>query len=135
MADIYEFSERLIDLGERLSNVADAAAGKRPARGSRAGGAAGWILLPAAGAALYAAARSRFFARQAKAVLDEAKERSATMSRATDLSGDLLSSVRQKSTSETPKRRSQSQPRRRKASTAASGASARRKSPRRSTKS
>jgi hypothetical protein len=51
MAGINKFSEQVIDLAERLANVADAAKGKdtkamRPK--------ARWVLLPAAGAGIYA---------------------------------------------------------------------------------
>jgi hypothetical protein len=87
MADIHKFSERMIDYAERLSNVADAAQGKRMAR--RRNGVSGWLLLPAAGAGLYAMVRSEFFSRQAKEVVDEAK------TRASELPADLMKSVRQ----------------------------------------
>jgi hypothetical protein len=87
MADIHKFSERMIDYAERLSNVADAAQGKRMAR--RGNGISGWLLLPAAGAGLYAMVRSEFFSRQAKEVVDEAK------TRASELPADLMKSVRQ----------------------------------------
>jgi hypothetical protein len=87
MADIHKFSERVIDYAERLSNVADAAQGKR--MGRRRNGVSGWLLLPAAGAGLYAMVRSEFFSRQAKEVVDEAK------TRASELPADLMKSVRQ----------------------------------------
>jgi hypothetical protein len=80
MADIRKFSERTIDLAERLADVADAAEGKRSRRG---GMRASWLILPAAGAGLYALVTSGFLARQAKEVLDEAK------SRASELPDDL----------------------------------------------
>jgi hypothetical protein len=80
MADIRSFSERTIDLAERLADVTDAAQGKGNRRGS---GRARWLILPAAGAGLYALVTSRFFARQAKEVLGEAK------SRASELPDDL----------------------------------------------
>jgi hypothetical protein len=94
MADIHRFSERMIDYAERLSNVADAAQGKRMAR--RRNGVSGWLLLPAAGAGLYAMVRSEFFSRQAKEVVDEAK------TRASELPADLMKSVRQ--TTQKPRR-------------------------------
>jgi hypothetical protein len=85
MADIYRFSERVIDLAERLEDVADAAKGK----GNRKGGiGTRWLLLPAAGAGLYALATNGSFARQARGVMDEAK------SRATELPDDLMSRIR-----------------------------------------
>jgi hypothetical protein len=80
MADVRRLSERTIDLAERLADVTDAAQGKGNRRGS---GRARWLILPAAGAGLYALVTSGFFARQAKEVLDGAK------SRASELPDDL----------------------------------------------
>jgi hypothetical protein len=86
MADIYKFSDRVIDLGERLADVADAVQGK----GSRKGrGGARWLILPAAGAGLYALGASGSFTRQAKSVINQAKER------ASDLPEDLVGRVQQ----------------------------------------
>jgi hypothetical protein len=86
MADIYKFSDRVIDVGERLADVADAVQG----RGHRKGrGAARWLLLPAAGAGLYALATNGSFTRQAKSVVNEAKER------ASDLPEELVGRVQQ----------------------------------------
>ena len=51
MADVHKLSERVIDLAERSSAVADAAQGKGV---RRRGVPTRWILLPAAGAGLYA---------------------------------------------------------------------------------
>jgi hypothetical protein len=85
MADIHDFSARVIDYAERLSAIADAAQGKR--RGI--GGLTRWMVLPVSGAALYAFARSDFFARQAKVVIDDAKTLAA------DLPDDLIGAVRQ----------------------------------------
>jgi len=76
VADIYRFSERVIDLAERLEDVADAAKGKGNRKGSLG---TRWLLLPAAGAGLYALATSGSFSRQAKGVMNQAK------TRATDL--------------------------------------------------
>src|ERR671936_1523212 len=85
MADrIHRFSDKMIEFAERLSNVADAAQGKR-----RSNGATRWVLLPAAGAGLYALAKSEFFTRQAKDVVEEAKTVAA------ELPSDLMNSVRQ----------------------------------------
>jgi hypothetical protein len=86
MADIHKFSEHVIDYAERLSNMADAASGKRMS--SRNGGFRGLVLLPAVGAGIYALLRSDFFTRQAKGVVDEAK------TVASDLPNDLMKSVR-----------------------------------------
>jgi hypothetical protein len=86
MTDIHKLSDKVIDLAERAANVADAAQGKR-----RTGsiGMTRWIMLPAAGAALYALVTTEFFTRQAKDVVDEAK------TRASDLPNDLMKTVRQ----------------------------------------
>jgi hypothetical protein len=93
MADVHKFSEQVIDLAERVADVADAASGK----GVRKGGAGRWLLLPAAGAGLYALATSGSFTRQAKGVVNQAK------ARASDLPDDLMGLVRQQS--QTPSRR------------------------------
>ena len=82
---VHKFSEQVIDLAERLADVADAANGK----GIRKGGAARWLLLPAAGAGLYAFAASGSVTRHAKGVANQAKER------ASDLPDDLMGLVRQ----------------------------------------
>ena len=88
MADIYRFSERVIDLAERLEDVADAAKGKGNRKGSLG---TRWLLLPAAGAGLYALATSGSFSRQAKGVMNQAK------TRATDLPDELLGRIQQTS--------------------------------------
>jgi hypothetical protein len=86
MSRVHTLSEQLIDYGERLSRMADAAEGKR----NRATATFGrWLLLPAAGAGLYALVRSDAFSRQAKEVVGDAK------SRATELPEDLMSLVHQ----------------------------------------
>ena len=85
MADINKLSEQVIDYAERAANVADAAKGK----GKGNGAGARWLILPAAGAALYALDKSDFFSRGAKVVADEAK------SRASELPDDLMKAVRQ----------------------------------------
>ncbi len=46
MADGKKISEQIVELGERLGNVTDAAKGKDGRRGPRAR----WLVLPAAGA-------------------------------------------------------------------------------------
>ena len=89
MADIHKLSEQVIDYAERAANVADAAKGKGNGNGNGAG--ARWLILPAAGAALYAFVKSDFFTRGAKVVADEAK------SRASELPDDLMKTVRQTS--------------------------------------
>ena len=97
MAGIHKFSEHVIDLAERLEDVADAANGKGIRRGSFG---ARWLILPAAGAGLYALATSGSFSRQARDVMDQAK------TRASELPDDLMRGVRQtsrKSTGRTQK--------------------------------
>jgi len=89
-------SKSIVEFGERLSDVSDAAKGR--SRG-RAATTSRWLLLPAAGAGLYAAARSEFVSRQTREMVDEAK------TLASELPNDLMNSVRQTSqTSRTPKR-------------------------------
>jgi len=86
MADIYKFSDRIVDLGERLAAVADAVQGN----GHRKGwSGTRWLILPAAGAGLFALGASSSFTRQAKSVLNQAKER------ASDLPEDLAGRVQQ----------------------------------------
>ena len=58
MADINKFSEQVIDLAERLANVADAAKGKDTKTMMPK---ARWVLLPAAGAGIYALMTRRAF--------------------------------------------------------------------------
>ena len=90
MGDIHKFSEHVIDLAERLDGMADAAKGKGTGRG---GLRARWLVLPAAGAGLYALASSGSIARQAKEVLNQAK------TRASELPEDLVDRVRETSKS------------------------------------
>ena len=94
MADIHSLSEQVIDYAERAANVADAAKGK----GKSDGTGARWLILPAAGAALYALVKSDFFSRGAKVVAGEAK------SRASELPEDLMKAVRQTPEKTTPPR-------------------------------
>jgi|SRR5215207_1902885 len=89
MASVQRFSEQVIDFAERLAAVADAANGKS----IRKGGVSRWLILPAAGAGLYALATNGSFTRQAKGVVNEAK------SRAADLPDELVGLVRQGSAS------------------------------------
>jgi hypothetical protein len=90
--DVQGFARRVIDLAERLSDVADAAAGKRRRRPSAV---TRWLVLPGTGAGLYALAKSDFLSQQAKAVVEEAK------TLASELPDDLVTSVRQASQSPT----------------------------------
>ena len=86
MADVHSFSEKVVDLAERLEDVADAANGKGIRRGSFG---TRWLILPAVGAGLYALATNGSFARQAKGVMDQAK------TRASELPDDLVARIRQ----------------------------------------
>ena len=86
MQRIHRFSTRVIDYAERLSNMADAAEGKR-----RKGKKSRWFVLPAAGAAVYAVARSDFVSRRALGVARDAK------ALASELPDDLMARVQQTS--------------------------------------
>jgi hypothetical protein len=88
MSDVNKLSERVIEYAERASAVADAAQGKKSIR-SR--GMGRWLLLPAAGAGLYAIARTKTLSRQAKVAMQEAKTRAA------ELPDELMGRVRQTS--------------------------------------
>ncbi len=94
MGTIQKLSSQVIDYAERVSEMADAAQGKHH---QRDGSTARWLLLPASGAALYALLKSDALSRPAREVMDEAK------ARASELPEDLLSLVRQ-STSSTSSR-------------------------------
>jgi hypothetical protein len=98
MASIHKLSEQMIDMAERLDNVADAAKGKRNRRRTLM---SRWFLLPAAGAGLYALATSGSFTRQAKDVVDQAKER------ASDLPDDLRTRINEASQRSTSRNSSQ----------------------------
>ena len=82
MQGIHRFSTRVIDYAERLSNMADAAEGKR-----RKGKKSRWFVLPAAGAAVYAVARSDFVSRRARGIAHDAK------TLASELPDDLMARV------------------------------------------
>jgi hypothetical protein len=73
MADVNRFSEQLIDVAERFADTVEAIQGK----GSRQGGfAARWLVLPAAGAAVYALATSTSStARRTRGLMRQAKDR------------------------------------------------------------
>jgi hypothetical protein len=86
MADIYGFSNRVVDVGERLADTADAVRGKGNRKGRHP---SRWLFLPAAGAGLFALGASGSFRRQAKEVIGQAKER------ASDLPEELAGRVHQ----------------------------------------
>jgi hypothetical protein len=86
MADVKQVSEYVIDYAERLAAMSDAAKGKGVSRGTTG---TRWLILPAAGAGLYALVTNKSVARQAKGVVEQAK------TRASELPEDLLHRVRQ----------------------------------------
>jgi hypothetical protein len=102
--DINKLSERVIEYAERASAMSDAAQGKKRVRSS---GTMRWVLLPAAGAGLYAMVRSKAFTRQAKDAVNEAKTRAA------ELPDELMGKVRQSSSSGTTSSSSRNGSRRR----------------------
>ena len=85
MADMQKLSERMVDLAERFADVTDAAQGRSKKRRL----SARWLVLPAAGAGLFALGTSGSFTRRAKDVMSQAKDR------ASDLPEDLLGRVQQ----------------------------------------
>jgi hypothetical protein len=85
MANINRFAEQLIDLAERFADITDAAQGK----GNRKGVGARWLVLPVAGAGLYALGTNGSFTRKAKKVMNQAK------ARASELPNDLMNRVEQ----------------------------------------
>jgi hypothetical protein len=91
MAQVQKLATRMSEYAERVSRVADAAEGKRPREKGRL---RRWVVLPAAGATIYAVVRSDFFTRQAKDIVGEAK------TRASELPDDLVARVRE--TADTP---------------------------------
>jgi hypothetical protein len=75
VSDIKKLSEQIVEVGERLGNVADAAQGNRERSVPRAR----WLLLPAAGAGIYALATSGTFTRQARDAVKEARGRASNL--------------------------------------------------------
>jgi len=88
VADIEKLSKQMIDFAERLADVSDAAKGKGIRR--RRSGTL-WVLLPAAGAGVYALVTSGSVGRRTKNAAEQAK------ARASDLPDDLLNLLRQPS--------------------------------------
>jgi hypothetical protein len=84
MSGIQKVSERVIDYAERLSDMADAAEGNHRQTTHLV---RRWVLLPAAGAGLFALAKSDFLNRRVKEVVDEAKTIAA------DLPEELMTRV------------------------------------------
>ena len=85
MSAIHRFSAHVIDYAERASNMADAAEGK----GSNGMNYAGALVLPEAGAGVYALVKSDYFSPQAKSLREEAT------SFAAELPDDLMARVHQ----------------------------------------
>ena len=85
MADINKFAEQVIDLAERFADMTDAAQGK----GNRKGVGARWLVLPVAGAGLYALGTNGSLTRKTKKVMNQAK------ARASELPNDLMHRVEQ----------------------------------------
>jgi hypothetical protein len=85
MADINKFAEHVIDLAERFADMTDAAQGK----GNRKGVGSRWLVLPVAGAGLYALGTNGSFTRKTKKVMNQAK------ARASELPNDLMNRVEQ----------------------------------------
>jgi hypothetical protein len=88
VSDIKRLSKQIVEVGERLGNVADAAQGNKGRTMPRAR----WLLLPAAGAGVYALATSGAFTRQAREAVKEAR------ARASDLPDDLMRRVHRATT-------------------------------------
>jgi hypothetical protein len=82
MREVQKLATRVSDYAERVARMADAAEGKRPRQKDRL---RRWVVLPAAGATIYAVVRSDFFTRQAR----EAR------TRASELPDDLVARVRE----------------------------------------
>jgi hypothetical protein len=85
MADINKFAEQVVDLAERFADITDAAQGK----GNRKGVGARWLVLPVAGAGLFALGSNGSFTRKTKKVMKQAK------ARASELPNDLMNRVEQ----------------------------------------
>jgi hypothetical protein len=89
MRDFNKMSEQAAEVAERVADVADAARGQGPRKSGGGGGR--WLLLPAAGAAVYALAkRGPDVRRLANDLVGQVKERASEMP---DL--DLLGRVKE----------------------------------------
>lgn len=86
MADMQKLSRQMVEYAERFADITDAAKGRGR---SHSGGGTRWLILPVAGAGLYAL----FTSKRTKGMIEEAK------SRASDLPEDLVNRVRQTSQS------------------------------------
>jgi hypothetical protein len=95
VSDIKKLSEQIVKAGERLGNVADAVEGKDSERTLPR---ARWLLLPAAGAGIYAFVTSGAFTRQARDTVKDARDR------ASDLPDDLARLLNEATTSSSERR-------------------------------
>jgi hypothetical protein len=78
MKDFNKISKQAADVAERLADVADAARGEGPRKSGGGGGR--WLLLPLAGAAVYAVAkRGSEVPSRAKELVGQVKERASEM--------------------------------------------------------
>jgi hypothetical protein len=90
MKDFNKISKQAADVAERVADVADAARGEGP-RKSGGGGGGRWLLLPLAGAAVYAVAkRGSDVPSRAKELVGQVRERASELP---DL--DLLDRVKE----------------------------------------
>ena len=85
MADMNKFAEQVVDFAERFADITDAAQGK----GHRKGVGARWLVLPVAGAGLYALGKNGSFTRKTQKVMNQAK------ARASELPNELMNRVEQ----------------------------------------
>jgi Sec-independent protein translocase protein TatA len=104
--DLHKMAEQIADTADRIAAVADALQGKGTRRG---GGAGRWWLLPGAGVvAVFAARKGPDLIRQARELVDQAKEQAASIG----IDVDLLtkegprSENKQRNTSSSAKERS-----------------------------
>jgi hypothetical protein len=123
MADAKKMSEGLVDMAERFADVVDAAQG----RGARkATGGAKWLILPAAGAGVYAlATSSSAFARRTRKLMTRAKDRATDLPDA-DLFGRVKEVTGTEQSASSSSRRTQS-PRRKQTRRSGSGQTQRRR--------
>jgi nucleotide-binding universal stress UspA family protein len=105
--DLHKMAEQVADVADRIAAVADALQGKGTRRG---GGAGRWWLLPAAGVvAVFAARKGPDLIRQARELVDQAKEQAASIGIDVDLltkEGSPRSENKQRNTSSSAKERS-----------------------------